>query len=208
MINYNDLSIEEKKGLEKKIDEAFVFTFLKPKEKRIIDFLKRIQSFELDVGFGIDKCDEQIRVINLFYASNCPLEFLFVEACSDIYPEVNSYNRPELHLEYYDSYDIELLGKKVIEQNNIDYLDIMDEENFELVEFWENRGELENKFLIECWKKAKKETKTKLIGYLIASDSSGGPYFLDDEYYIWETKSVEIEEHLGKLGIEIYRKIK
>ena len=197
-----ELSESQKNSLERKIDEAFKSTFLKPREKTIIDFFKKIQNFELDFGFGMNKYVEKTYVINLFYSANCPLEFIFVEPCSEIYPELETYNRPELHLDYYSSYDIELLGKKIV-QNEIDSSNILDDENFELAEFWENRGELENKFLIECWKKAKKETETNLVGYLIASDSSGGPYFLDDTYHIWKTESVEIKKHLEKLGIEI-----
>lgn len=203
MIYYSDLNSEEKKALEQKIDEAFKSTFLRPKEKSIIDFLKRIQNFEIDFGFGTHNKDQPTRVIDLFYSANCPLEFLFVEPCSDFYPDLDIDNRPELRFEYYDSYDIEELGKKVIDESNIDYSDEMDEEDFELEAFWENRGELETQFLIECWQKAKKESQTNMIGYLLASDSSGGPYFLDDTYHPWKSQSVDIEEHLSQLGIEL-----
>ena len=202
-----ELNQEERDALVKKIDAAFEATFLKPREERIVEFLKKVQNFEIDFGSGTRINNEQIKVITLYYYANCRLGFLFVEPSHAVYPELMTADRPELRLEDYDQYDIREMGKKVVEENHSDYYHQMDEEDFDLDEFWENRGQLENKFLIDCWKKAKEETNTKLIGYLMASDASGGPYFLDDAYHPWKTEAVDIKEHFKKLGIEVSGKL-
>jgi hypothetical protein len=199
MKNHGQLTDSERLDLEWKIDLEFERIITKPREKIIVDFLIKIQNF--DYEFRTSKDTKQIEVISLYYYANCPLGFLFIEPCYEFYDDEKTIDRPEIHLEDYSIYDIEDLCKKVLTENNIDFSDIVEDE-FEYNMFWENKEELEKKFLFECWKKAKDKTKSKLIGFLDASDSTGGTYDLENGYCLWNEK-IEIEEYLKKKNITI-----
>ena len=199
MKNHNELTISEREDLERKIDLEFENKILKPREERIIDFLTKIQNYEFE--FRTSNDTKQLEVISLYYYANSPLSFLFVQPCYEFYENDKNSVRAEIHLEDYSFYDIENLCKNILTENDIDFSDI-DEDEFEYDEFWDNKNTKEKQFIIDCWQKAKKITNSKLMGFLDASDYSGGTYYLDNGNSLWESRT-EIREYLKSRGIEI-----
>ncbi|MFD0991041.1 hypothetical protein ACFQ1R_13110 [Mariniflexile jejuense] len=200
MKSHNDLTSTERKILEEKIDIEFEKKILKPREEMVIEFLIKVLSFQYE--FRTKRDTSQIKVISLYYYASSPLSFLFVEPCYAFYSNEYTIDRPELELEDYDYFDLEDLARNVLDESGIDYSDLDQNNRFDLAEFWENKAELEKTFIFNCWKKAKSQTESKLIGFLDASDYSGGTYDLNNGKSLWEDK-IEIDDYLDKLGIKI-----
>jgi len=200
MKNHNELSSDERKELEIKIDLQFIKIILNPRKQKIIDFFTKAQNYDFKYREPTDT--KKIEIIDVFYYANSPLSHLRIT------PNYNFYNRrkvlltPEINLDYYSFTKIDELVEKVLKTNKIDYSDLIENESFDSAMFWENKMELEIKFLIDCWKNVKEVTKSNLKGFLNASDSSGGIYDLDNGYCLWD-ENLEVDDYLINNGIII-----
>lgn len=167
--------------IELKIDEAFKNIFLIPREKLITDFLVNF----LNSRFKFKEDNREVNVISLFYYASSPLSFLFIEPNYEYYSADEIIDRFELELDDYSYIDVEELCIKVLDENNINYSEHLDKNgNLDTANYWENRHELEHKFLLTCWKNAKEKTQSKIFGFLESSDGAGGIYDLDNGYCI------------------------
>ena len=197
MKNHKTLTDIEREVLEHKIDLKFENSILQPRKEAIVNFLLEIQKSNFE--YKISDRVKQIEVISLYYYANSPLSFLFAQPCYAFYDD-NSTVILELHLDNYTIFDNEELCKAVLAENNIDYSDI--EEKLDYIEFWDNQSSMEIKFILDCWQKAKEISKSKLIGFLDSSDSSGETYDLDNEECFCYS-DITIKEYLKNKGIKI-----
>lgn len=202
MKEYDSLSSKEIESLEKEIDLEFQSKILKPREKEIVDFLVKIQNCEFE--YRITNDTKELKVISLYYYANGPLSFIFVQPCYAFYSDNKTINRPELHLDDYTYEELEKIAVEVLTKNNIDYTEFTEDDDAEIYDFWDNDYRLVKNFFIQCWKKAKSLTKSKLIGFLDASDYSGGTYDLDDGYCLFDDK-IDIEPYLKNKGIKVIK---
>jgi hypothetical protein len=209
MKKHNNLSSEEKVELESKIDIAFSNSILLPRESKIVEFLKNV--FNQKDEFKLIEKTDKLEVIELFYYANCPLGFLFVEPSSSFYDYSFIKNRPELELEDYNYFDIEKIIRKTLDENKIDYSELIADDFLECEFFWENKQDLEKDFLLKCWNRAKEKTNSNLYGILYASDMSGCGIDLDKRIELWNEKGdIEVEEYFNGIGInpskELFKK--
>ena len=181
--------------LEFKIDIAFKNKFLVPKEKELTDFFSNLINCKYD--FRSDNKPCEISVIDVFYYAICPVSFLFAEPNSDIYNSLKTVYIPEIHLKDYSFFDVEEVVREILDENSIDYINYLNNDFLDIAFFWENQYELEMKFIIQCWKSAKMNTNSKIIGILQSSDASGYIYNLDNGIRIEE---IEIEKYLREIG--------
>lgn len=209
MKKHDDLSNKEKDNLESKIDIAFSNSILIPRETKVVKFLENVLNQKNE--FQLIEQTEKLKVIELFYYANCPLGFLFVEPSSSFYHYTYTKNRPELKLEDYTYFDIEELIKSVLDDNDIDYSELVTDDFLEYDFFWENKHDLEKEFILKCWNKAMENTDSKLYGILYASDMSGCGIDLNNGNQLWyENGDIEVEKYLNGIGInpsnELYKK--
>jgi hypothetical protein len=202
MREYDSLSSKEIENLEQEIDLEFRSKILKPREKKIVDFLVKVQNCEFEYRTTGDT--KEIKVISLYYYANSPLSFIFVQPCYAFYSDSKTINRPELHSDDYTYEELEKIAIEILAKNNIDYTEFTEDDEAEIYDFWDNDYRLVKNFLIECWNKAKLITQTKLIGFLDASNYSGGTYDLDNGYSLFDNK-IEIEPYLKNKGIIIIK---
>ena len=179
------------------IDTRYQKEVLNSMKLKFIDFFTKVQNFE--DGYRTDLPSKKIEVVSIFYYAPSTLSFIFAMSDLEFYKENNKVSRPELHMESYEEYDvftlvIEVLDKYDIDHEEIDYYDIFD--------IWENRFTLDHDFLLDCWQKAKKITKSTLHAFLIASDWAGGVTNLDngDSFFGMENT---VEKYLSAKGIYI-----
>ena len=66
---------------------------------------------------------------------------------------------------------------------------------------------LEMQFIVDCWGKAKEKTKSEVLGFLQASDGSGGPYDLRNGFDLWGEKG-SISDYLERQGVIIEKEPK
>ena len=172
------------KNLEAKIDEAFRETILLPRETTVTGFLADV----LNSKYRFREDDRKIEVISLYYYAASPLSFLFAIPNYEYYSPDKTVLMAELHLkehgfEDYTYTDVQEICKKVLDENDINYAAHADENGLpDLSNYWENQSGLEINFLMNCWKKAKEQTRSKTLGFLESSDPGGGLYDLDNGY--------------------------
>lgn len=200
MKTIDDLYPEEWNELETEIDHAFKSRILKPRKQSIVDFLIKVQN--LDFEFRKTGDTKEIKVISLYYYSNSPLGFLFVQPCYAYYSDSNTVNRPELHADDYTYEDLEEIVFETLAKHKIDTSEFTEDDEADIYDFWDNDTKLIQDFLIDCWKTAKSVTQSKLIGFLDASDYSGATYDLDSGYSLFDN-NVKIEEYLESKNIKI-----
>lgn len=190
-------------NIEAKIDEAFRNTFLLPREKAVTLFFMDV----LNSKYRFREDDTKIEVIGLYYYASSPLSFLFAMPHYEYYSQDKTTHIAELHLvehsfEDYTHSDVEELGKKVLDENRIDYSAYLDEDDeLEIANYWENQTGLEKNFLMHCWKNAKEKTGSKTLGFLESSDGSGGTYDADNGYEL--PFEVGIDEYLQANGFHL-----
>ena len=80
--------------IETKIDEAFITTFLLPREKAVTDFLMNVLSSQ----YQFREDDKKIEVISLYYYAANPLAFLFALPNYEYYAPDKTTQIAELHL--------------------------------------------------------------------------------------------------------------
>lgn len=188
------------KNLESKIDEAFQETFLFPREKAVTNFLVKV----LNSTDSFREDDRKIEVIGLYYYAASPLSFLFAMPNYVYYLPDKTVHIAELHLkehgfEDYTLADLQDLCKKVLDENDIQYIGRLNADNrLDTSGYWENQSGLEHEFLRQCWKNAKEETRSKVLGFLEASDSSCAVYDLENGYYL--PFEVDLDEYLQAQG--------
>lgn len=193
--------------IETKIDEAFIDTFLLPREKVVTDFLVDVLSSQ----YQFREDDRKIEVISLYYYAANPLAFLFALPNYEYYAPDKTTQIAELHLkdhalEDYSYFDIQELCKKVLNENNIDYSAYLNYDNqLDFANYWENQNGLEIDFIKNCWKKAKENTRSKMIGFLESSDNSAGIFDLDNGFEL--PFEIEIDEYLQSRGFLINKEI-
>ncbi|KFF08722.1 hypothetical protein [Chryseobacterium luteum] len=193
------------KKIETKIDEAFKNTFLLPREKTVTSFLADV--FSSKYKFRED--DKKIEVISLYYYASSPLSFLFALPHYEYYDTDKTIQIAELHLKEhsfqdYSPADVQELCKKILEENNIDYSAYLDEnDHLDYAHYWENQSGLEIDFLMNCWKNAKEQTQSKMLGFLESSDGESGMFDLDNNYVI--PFDVDLDEYLQSHGFMIQK---
>lgn len=188
----------KEKDLEVKMDIAFTTSFLIPRKDKIEEFFTNILNSKFD--YLENENPQQVYVIDIWYYALSPLSFIFAEPCSEYYKSKKPINIAELHLENYNYFDIEKLGRKVLDQNQVNYSELLNNEILDLAFFWENQFELEHKFLINCWKNAQNTTKSKILGFLQSSDGTGGIYDLQNDNYL---RDKSVKEYLDEKGYAI-----
>ncbi|MEI3790352.1 MULTISPECIES: hypothetical protein [unclassified Chryseobacterium] len=188
------------KKIEQKIDEAFKNTFLLPRENTVTQFL--VDVFSSKYKFRED--DKRIEVISLYYNASSPLSSLIVLPNYEYYSPDKTIQIAELHLKEhsfqdYSPIDVQELCKKVLSENNIDYSAYLDQNNhLDYAHYWENQFGLETDFLMNCWKNAKEQTQSKMLGFLESSDGESGMFDLDNNFVI--PFDVELDEYLRSHG--------
>lgn len=191
------------KKIEQKIDEAFTNTFLLPREKVVTNFLVDV----LNSKYKFREDDKKIEVISLYYYASSPLSFLFALPNYEYYSPDKTTQIAELHLkehsfEDYSSFDVQKLCRKVLEENNIDYSSYLDENNqLDYAHYWENQFGLESDFLMNCWRSAKEQTQSKILGFLESSEAGAGLYDLNNGFDV--PFDVDIDEYLQSHGFII-----
>lgn len=200
-----ELTNSERDELEALIDKEFESTFLLPREKALTEFFIKVQTYQHEFRPTIDT--KSIKVLDVFYYANCPLGFFAIEPSYDYYDSEKTVNRAELDLGYYTYSHVDDLVIKVLDENRIDYTELTDDREFDTVIFWENKGDLEIQFIIECWSKAREITNSEIIAFLHASDGSGGTYDLRNGFDLWDEK-VSVCEYLERQGEKIEKETK
>lgn len=191
------------KKIEQKIDEAFIDTFLLPREKAVTNFLVDVLSSK----YKFREDDKKIEVISLYYYASSPLSALFALPNYEYYSTDKTIQIAELHLkehslEDYSPMDVQELCKKVLDENAIDYSAYLDEDGqLDYANYWENQFGLESDFLMSCWKNAKEKTQSKMLGFLESSDGESGMFDLDNNYVI--PFDVDLDEYLQSHGLII-----
>ncbi|WP_294308260.1 hypothetical protein [uncultured Chryseobacterium sp.] len=188
------------KNLEAKMDEAFQENILFPREQTVIDFLVSV----LNNPEKFREDGRKIEVIGLYYYAASPLSFLFAMPNYAYYAPDKTVHIAELHLKEhgfaeYTYLDLQELCKKVLDENDFSYDSRTDRNGLpDLSNYWENQSGLEHEFLRQCWKKAKEQTRSKILGFLEASDSSSLVYDLDNGFYL--PFEVDLDEYLHSQG--------
>lgn len=182
------------------MDEAFQENILFPREQTVIDFLVSVlNNPEKFRGDG-----RKIEVIGLYYYAASPLSFLFAMPNYAYYTPDKTVHIAELHLkehgfEDYNYIDLQELCKNVLDAHDFSYDSRMNRNSLpDLSSYWENQSGLEHEFLRQCWKKAKEQTRSKILGFLEASDSSSLVYDLDNGYDL--PFEVDLDEYLQAQG--------
>jgi hypothetical protein len=189
--------------IEMKIDEAFISTFVIPREKAIIDFLTDF--FNSNYKFRED--NKEIKIVSFFYNPASPLEFLFLEPSYNYYDPNQTIDRPELELEVYSYTDVHELCIKILDENNIDYSEHLNSfGDLDPANYWENQFKLESACLKHCWKKAKEKTGSKILGILESADFAGGAIDLDTNHYMSDVED-ELDEYLKSKGYFLEKEI-
>lgn len=193
--------------IEAKIDEAFRNKFLLPREKAVTDFFTDV----LHSKYKFREDDTKIEVVGLYYYAASPLSFLFAMPHYEYYSQDKTIHIAELHLgehsfEDYTYTDVEELGRKILDENRINYSAYLDEDDkLELANYWENQTDLEKNFIMHCWKSAKEKTGAKTLGFLESSDGSGGTYDADNHYEL--PFEIGIDEYLQSHGFHLKKEI-
>ncbi len=188
------------KNLEAKMNEAFQETILFPREKTVTDFLVKV----LNSTDTFRDDDLKVEVIGLYYYAASPLSFLFAMPNYAYYAPDKTVHIAELHLKEhgfkdYTQADLQELCKKMLEENDFSDNSRIDRNSLpDLSGYWENQSGLEHEFLRQCWKKAKEQTRSKVLGFLEASDSSSAVYDLENGYYL--PFEVDLDEYLQAQG--------
>lgn len=194
-------------NLESKIDEAFQENILFPREKTVTDFLVKV----LNSTDTFREDGRKIDVIGLYYYAESPLSFLFAMPNYAYYAPDKTVHIAELHLrehgfEDYTFIDLQELCRKVLDENDINYTGHLTEGNqLDTAGYWENQSGLEHEFLRQCWKNAKEKTRSKVLGFLEASDSSSLVYDLDNGYYL--PFEVDLDEYLQAQGFRFEKEV-
>ena len=200
-----ELLPEERDKLEALIDEAFRKVILLPREQDLVDFFVKVQDHRHE--FRGEELTEKLKVVDVFYYANCPLGFIAIEPSYDFYDWKKTSSRAELKLGHYVHSHIEDIVIDVLDENQIDYSVLSDDCEFDTAIFWENQDMLEMQFIVDCWGKAKEKTKSEVLGFLQASDGSGGPYDLRNGFDLWGEKG-SISDYLERQGVIIEKEPK
>jgi hypothetical protein len=179
------------------IEATYTKELLQPMEAEFIKFFTKVQNFE--DGYRTHKPSKEIKLISVIYDANSRLSWVFAMSCLDFYEEDYDIARPEINMDIYDDYDVYEMSVNTLKKHNID-----DEEldEYDVLDIWETRAELDLDFLITCWQKAKAITNSKLYAFLEASDSSGGIRDLDNGNFFSDFND-SIEKYLKRKGITI-----
>lgn len=200
-----ELTSSERDQLEELIDEEFRKVILAPREKPLIDFFEKILKGRHAFRNEEDTID--IEVLDVFYYANCPLGRITVEPSYDYYDSDKTVHPAELNLDYYTYSHVKDIVVNVLDMNQVDYSVLTDNREFDTAIFWENRDDLEMKFISECWNAAIDRTGSTTIAFLNASDGSNGPIDLRNGYNLWRER-IGISEYLENEGILIEKEKK
>lgn len=195
------------KNIEAKLDEAFRETILLPSENTISGFLTDV----LRSKYQFREDDRKIEVISVYYHASSPLSALFALPNYEYYSPDKTVRIAELHLKEhgfndYSYADIQELCKQVLDENNINYSAHLDGNGLpDVSNYWENQFVLEIDFLTKCWKKAKEQSRSKILGFLESADSGSGLYDLDNGYHL--PFDVDLDEYLKNQGFRFEKEM-
>lgn len=180
-------------------DDLFKSIIIKSFEPQIISFFKKAHTDQFIYKNNSEK--ESLKVIDMYYHFYSDEIYLFIEPSYDYYSD-GKIKRLELHLKY-DSEEFEKLLIQILDLWQIDYSSFKEEDSYESI--WDSELEISEFFLEQLflqWSNIKKQTKSKLIGFI--SYATGGlyTYDLDNQKEVKNLKN-ETKKYLESRNIYI-----